>query len=83
MRTTLSLDDDVAADLRRLQRDLQSSWKQVVNDVLRAGVIALEPGQRTRRRPRRTKSVRLGAPKIGDVANVHETLSLAEVDARR
>lgn len=83
MRTTLSLDDDVAADLRRLQQKGQRPWKQVVNDVLRAGVAAVEASDRPRRRVRRTKAVQLGAPRIADISNVHEVLSLADGDARR
>jgi hypothetical protein len=37
MRTTLTLDDDVAAMLRRLQKEQGTSFKQLVNDALRRG----------------------------------------------
>jgi hypothetical protein len=37
MRTTLTLDDDVAAMLRRLQESRSVSFKQLVNDALRRG----------------------------------------------
>jgi hypothetical protein len=40
MRTTLTLDDDVAADLRRLARKTGRPFKVVVNDALRAGIRA-------------------------------------------
>jgi hypothetical protein len=83
VRTTLTLDDDVAADLRRVQAETGGPWKQVVNDVIRAGVAARAAGERRPRRVRRTRSVRLGRPVVGDIANVHEALSLAEGDARR
>jgi hypothetical protein len=83
MRTTLSLDDDVAADLRDLQERSGRPWKQVVNEVMRAGVLALAVEQRSARRVRRTRGVRLGAPKMGDISNVHDVLSLAEGDDRR
>jgi hypothetical protein len=83
MRTTLSLDDDVAADLRRIQSESGQTWKQVVNDVVRAGVAARRAGERQARRVRRTKSVRLGRPLVGDVTNVHDVLSIAEGDGRR
>jgi hypothetical protein len=83
MRTTLSLDDDVAAVLRRIQAESGEPWKAVVNDVLRAGVAAREAERRaTSRRPRRTKVVRLGRPAVGDISNVHEVLSVAEGDGR-
>jgi hypothetical protein len=83
MRTTLTVDDDLAAALHQLQRSSNSSWKQVVNDVLRAGIASLDKGERARRRVQRTKSVRLGAPLVGDIANVHEILSVVEGEARR
>jgi plasmid stability protein len=81
VRTTLTLDDDVAAQLRRLQARSGGSWKDVVNEVMRAGLVARER-RGTPARRRSTRSVRLGRPIIGDISNVHETLSLAEGDAR-
>jgi hypothetical protein len=82
MRTTLSLDEDVAVELRRIQQKSRLTWKEVVNTALRAGVGALEENERHRPPSVRTKSVRLGTPKL-DIANVHDALSLAEGDARR
>ena len=38
MRTTLTLDDDVADSLRERARLLDRPFKQVVNDVLRRGL---------------------------------------------
>jgi hypothetical protein len=43
MRTTLTLDDDVAAQLRRLARESGRPFKQVVNDALRAGLFPRQP----------------------------------------
>ena len=40
MRTTLTLDDDVAAKLRAESRRSGRSFKQVVNDFLRRGMHA-------------------------------------------
>jgi len=42
MRTTLTLDDDLARLLRELARSGDLSFKQVVNDTLRAGLAAHE-----------------------------------------
>jgi hypothetical protein len=39
MRTTLTIDDDVAAAIERRRRDLNHSLKQEVNDLLRAGLM--------------------------------------------
>ena len=38
MRTTITLDDDLAVHLRRLARETGRPFKQVVNDALRAGL---------------------------------------------
>ena len=42
MRTTLTLDDDVAAAIERRRRELQHSLKQEVNDLIRAGLTHVE-----------------------------------------
>jgi hypothetical protein len=39
MRTTLTLDDDVAAQLQRLARETGRPFKQIVNEALRAGLV--------------------------------------------
>lgn len=47
MRTTLTLDDDVAEALdKELRRRPKSSFKEVVNDLLRAGIHARRPSKR-------------------------------------
>ena len=42
MRTTLTLDDDLAEELNRLARRLGSSFKQVVNETIRRGLATGE-----------------------------------------
>lgn len=85
MRSTLTLDADVAADLHRLQRATGRSWKETVNGVARAGVVAFELQLRSRQgQPvRRTKSVDLGGTLVSDISNVHEVLSVVDGDFRR
>ena len=77
MRTTLSLDDDVAAMLHTAQKRLKKPFKQLVNDALRAG---LEQQRRPARRgPHfRTDSVKLGRCLVGDIDDVAEVLAVAE-----
>ena len=53
MRTTLTLDDDLAYALKQRARLLDQSFKQVVNDTLRRG---LSPG--SNQAPRRRYRVR-------------------------
>lgn len=38
MRTTITLDEDVAARLRRITRERRISFKEAVNSTLRAGL---------------------------------------------
>ena len=52
MRTTLTLDDDVADALRRVAHETGQPFKQVVNDALRAGLVPRQPGS-----PRTTPEV--------------------------
>ena len=40
MRTTLTLDDDVARELQRLERGTKRRFKELVNDLLRNGMAA-------------------------------------------
>jgi hypothetical protein len=77
VRTTLTLDDDVAARLEEERRKRRVSFKTVVNDVLRAGLDGLRAPRR-RAPPFRTKGFDLGPSLIGSLDNVEEVLSRAE-----
>jgi hypothetical protein len=82
VRTTLSLDDDVAAQLERVRRRRGGSLKDTVNAALREGLAKLEqPTARTR--TSYTRSVSLGRPSVGSVDNIAEVLAVAEGDAFR
>ena len=77
MRTTLTLDDDVAVRLERERRKRRLSFKAIVNEVLRTGLDTL--GQPSRRPVRfRTKGFDLGPSLVGSLDNVEEVLSRAE-----
>lgn len=82
MRTTLSLDDDVAALLRRVLKSRKASLKAVVNQALREGLrrMAAPPA---RQRPYRTTPVSLGRCLVDNVDDVAEVLAHAEGDAFR
>lgn len=50
MRITLTLDDDVASELRRLERTTQRRFKELVNDLIRRGLASgHRPAGRTQR----------------------------------
>ncbi len=78
MRTTLSLDKDVAAALERLRRARKAPFKQVVNEALRRGLGQMAAPPPGPRRAFRTRSVSLGRCRVGNVDNVSEILALAE-----
>lgn len=48
MRTTLTLDDDVAAKLKAEVRKTGKSFKDVVNQILRIGLMARKPPESRR-----------------------------------
>ena len=77
MRTTLTLDDDVSARLEREQRKRDVAFKQLVNDVLRAGLDALET-KRPARKPFVTRAVHLGPSLIGSLDDIEEALCRGE-----
>lgn len=82
MRTTLSLDDDVAALLRRAQKIKKSSMKAVVNDAMRQGLknlLAPKPAQESFK----SQSVTLGRCLVGNLDDVAEVLATTEDEAFR
>jgi hypothetical protein len=83
MRTTLTLDDDVAALLARLRKARNASHKDLVNEALRLGLKQMTGPPRRPRRPIRTRSVSLGACRIGSLDNVAEVLAVAEDESCR
>ena len=74
MHTTLTLDDDVAALIRRLRERRKASLKTVVNEALRAGLKQIQPPSRPQRR-HRTTVVSLGACLIGNLDDATESLA--------
>jgi hypothetical protein len=77
MRTTLTLDDDVAATLERLRGNRRGGLKQLINEALRQGLK--EMGRRRRpREPVRTQTVALGRLRIPSIDNIGEVLAIVE-----
>ncbi len=76
MRTTLTLEPELAAELRlRAQRD-GISWKQVVNDAIRLG-LAAGPAQGPQA-PYRTPIHDPGPVALPGVHSVHDLLVYGE-----
>ena len=82
MRTTLTLEDNVAAALERLRRTRNASLKDLINEALRRGLKDMS--NRTKRRERlRTRSVALGQLRIAGVDNIGEALAVAEGEVHK
>jgi hypothetical protein len=82
MRTTLTLDPDVAALLERVRGARDATLKDVVNEGLRRGLKEMTkdgPG----RTSYRTEAVSLGRCLIGNLDNIAEALAVAEGEAFR
>jgi len=77
MRTTLTLDDDVAALLARVQKARKAPLKTVVNEGLRQGLRQMLTPLPPRRRFE-TKTVELGRCLVGSLDDVAEVLAVAE-----
>lgn len=82
MRTTLTLDDDVAAHLERLRTLHGRRYRELVNEALRAGLVALESPPPPRPGPY-THPADLGRPRLPDLDDVSDALAVAEGDDHR
>jgi len=76
MRTTLTLDDDVAVRLKRLRRQRNLKFRDLVNDALRRGLRDMG-GEPRRREVLRTRTFDMGQPLI-NIDNVAEALGHLE-----
>ena len=65
MRTTLTIDDDIARQIRKVVARSGKSFKAVVNDTLRAGMASGLSGQTG-------KPYRLNAVSMGDVVGPYD-----------
>ena len=81
MRTTLTIDDDVAALLKRVAEKEKGSFKELVNQALRRGLttIMAQPP----RAPFRTSGFDLGPSLVGSLDNVEEVLARVEGEAHK
>lgn len=82
MRTTLTLDNDVAARLEQVARRRKLSRKTVVNEALRAGLATIEAPAETGK-PFQTAGFDLGPSLVGSLDNVEEVLARAEGERHR
>ena len=77
MRTTLTLDDDLAVALRARAKGTGRAFRHVVNETIREGLARLERGPEDRP-PYRMTTSDPGPPALLGVHSVHEMLAHAE-----
>ena len=80
MRTTLTLEEDVAALLRKAMARGKVSLKKAVNDALRAG---LTREARRAPRPRRRTRTHDGGRALIDLTSTSDALAVAESEGYR
>jgi hypothetical protein len=84
MRTTLTLDEDVAIEIQRLHRQRRETFKETVNAVLRAGLSTLASQRRSSGTPRvHTEPASLGTPRLKNLDNISDVLAFAEGEGHR
>jgi predicted transcriptional regulator len=82
MRTTMTLEKDVAARLERLARSRRQPMKALVNEALRAGLAQIE-GPSTPRKAFRTTGFDLGVSRVGSLDDVAGVLARVEGETYR
>jgi hypothetical protein len=82
MRTTLTLEKDVAARLNQAVRRRNQSLKTVVNEALRAGLSAIEQPAAPRR-PFQTSGLDLGPSLVGSLDDIGGVLARVEGETHR
>ena len=78
----ITIDDDIAVQLKDIRRSGKGSLKQIVNDLLRTGLKRANVQPRVRH-THRTKEVRLGRCLIDSIDDVSQALSIAEEEDAR
>ncbi len=81
MRTTITLDDDVASSIERLQEQENKSFKEIVNELLREGIGSkINKSKKGKKSPDRyeTPVLKSGPPLYRDIDNTAEILSVVE-----
>ena len=81
MRTTLTLDRDVAEAVKAVTRKSGRQFKQVINEAIRAGLSQM--AQPSAAKPYRTHARRMGLRPGYSLDNVQELLAQAEGEEAR
>jgi len=77
MRTTITLDKDVAAIVERLRKTKRKRLKDVINEALREGLKGTAGPVRVRQ-PFHTRSIDLGRCLVGSVDSIADVLAISD-----
>jgi hypothetical protein len=83
MRTTVTLDDDLAIRLEQFRAERGLSFKEALNNVIRRGLAAVKAEAQAGPDGGRTRPLTLGRRLIDDIDTVPEALAIAEGEAFR
>jgi hypothetical protein len=83
MRTTVTLDEDLAVRLERHRSQHGESFKQALNEAVRAGLNQLESNPGVTREVRRTMPLDLGRRLVGSIDDIGEVLAITESEDYR
>lgn len=79
MRTTLTLEEDVAREIERMRQESRAGLKETIHKVLRAGISALSrKPDRKSGQSFRTEPASLGSPRLPNLDDIDEVLALGE-----
>jgi hypothetical protein len=78
MRTTVTLDEDVALEVAKLQKARDESFKETLNALLRAGLASLRAKRSAATVVYRTEPVSLGGPRLKNLDDISEVLAFGE-----
>jgi hypothetical protein len=81
IRTTVTLDDDVAERVKRESRSRGASFRETLNDLLRTSLVALE--SEGRRRTLRIRPTHMGYTVGLNYDNVESLIEFGEGDRHR
>jgi hypothetical protein len=82
MRTTLTLEKDVAVLLARLRREQKMTFKEIVNEALRLGLQRVT-SSRKQHKTYVTHSLDLGRCLVGNLDDIAEVLAIVDGESYR
>jgi len=83
VRTTVSLDDDLAIRLEQLRAERGTSFKDALNDVVRRGLSTVGAREQAGPAPAATRPLAMGRRLVEDIDSVSNALAIADGEAFR